>query len=179
MTTRKASRKATQIGELIRAGAVARVSDKNGAFLGYLVKSDSQPNTYYELTWDAAALAWQCSCPATKRCKHIEAVCSICRARRELGKSGACCQDKEVEVSVPAQAASIAAIFVSDAHKAALHITEAEPFNAAAVLAEYADVIDEAERPQPPEGSPARRQEAKRREEAALNPGRAFSILRV
>lgn len=48
----------------------------------YSCKSDSSSDTYY-MTWDFDRSEWRCSCPATKPCKHIRALCQIIQARKE------------------------------------------------------------------------------------------------
>ncbi len=49
----------------------------------YLVKSDSQANTFYEVRFDHSALVWRCNCDDKHRsCKHNRAVGEVLRLRR-------------------------------------------------------------------------------------------------
>jgi len=48
----------------------------------YTVKSDTQADVWYTVRFNRPALQWQCSCPATKPCKHERAVNAVLRERR-------------------------------------------------------------------------------------------------
>ncbi len=134
-TTLKTSTR--QPKELISSPAIFRTTSKTGEFLGYGVPSDSQPGVMYQVTWNYTRICWQCNCPATKPCKHIKAVCEVCRERKAQGKTEFCpCEEIKVVAAttktaprqqenwdepttmVTAKSNDIAAIFVSDAHAA-------------------------------------------------------------
>lgn len=66
----------------ITSASVARGVDKQTHEVFYVVKSDSQANTWYEVRWNAQALAWQCRCPSHKPCKHERAVNEVLKLRR-------------------------------------------------------------------------------------------------
>lgn len=66
----------------ITSAAVYRITDKTTHEHFYLVKSDSQANTYYEVHWNSQALTWQCNCPSHKPCKHERAVNEVLKIRR-------------------------------------------------------------------------------------------------
>jgi hypothetical protein len=62
--------------------AINRCKDKATHEVFYTVKSDSQADTWYEVRWNAQALAWQCQCPSRKPCKHERAVQEVLKLRR-------------------------------------------------------------------------------------------------
>jgi hypothetical protein len=66
----------------IQSAAIYRCRDKVTHEIFYLVKSDSQSTTYYEVRWNNHTLQWECNCPATKPCKHERAVNEILKIRR-------------------------------------------------------------------------------------------------
>lgn len=72
----------------ITSPTINRVESKDGKCLGYLVKSDSQANTYYQVTWSNEFMGWRCSCPSRVSCKHIRAVreYAMIRYQHEHGK---------------------------------------------------------------------------------------------
>lgn len=72
--------------QLENAAAISKVYDKSGKPLGYLVPSDHQNGTYYQVTWDAGEIAWRCTCPAGqhgKSCRHSRGVSSLVAAQME------------------------------------------------------------------------------------------------
>ncbi len=75
MNTTK-TRKATEI----QAATVNRVNAKNGAFLGYAVKSNKTED-YYSVTFNAEAARYECNCAAFSKCCHIKAVEEVQVAR--------------------------------------------------------------------------------------------------
>jgi hypothetical protein len=81
-TTKKpATRKQTQI----QAATVNRVIDKaSKKVLGYLVKSDSEQGVWYQVTWNREEHRYECTCPATKPCKHERAVSEVVKARKAI-----------------------------------------------------------------------------------------------
>ncbi len=66
----------------IQSPVVYRITDKATHEHFYLVKSDSQANTYYQVRWNGQALDWQCNCPSRKPCKHQRAVQEVLKIRR-------------------------------------------------------------------------------------------------
>ncbi len=66
----------------IQSAALYRCTDKQTHEVFYLVKSDSSEE-YYRLTWNNAAARYECSCPATKPCKHMRAVSDVAQAKAE------------------------------------------------------------------------------------------------
>jgi hypothetical protein len=66
----------------IAQATVARGVDKQTHEVFYVVKSDSQANTWYEVRWSNQRLAWECGCPATKPCKHERAINQVLAVRR-------------------------------------------------------------------------------------------------
>lgn len=67
----------------IQSAVIYRCTDKVTRTVYYLVPSDSQSGTYYTVQFDRVRLAWRCSCPAHKPCKHERAVQEVLRLRRE------------------------------------------------------------------------------------------------
>jgi len=66
----------------------ARFDLPNGIKAGdvfYLVRSDSYAGYYYFVRWNA--VAWDCSCPSVKPCKHQTSVNSAVIARCEKAKA--------------------------------------------------------------------------------------------
>ena len=81
MATTTKTRKPTEI----TSATVNRVIDKaSKKVLGYLVKSDTQEGVYYQVTWDRENHRYNCTCPATKPCKHERAVSEVVKARKEI-----------------------------------------------------------------------------------------------
>lgn len=78
MTQTMKVRKPTEI----QSPVVNRCTDKITHEVFYMVKSDSSEE-YYRLTWNESAARYQCSCPATKPCKHMRAVSDIQQAKAE------------------------------------------------------------------------------------------------
>lgn len=66
----------------IQQAAIYRRMNKFTHEVLYIIKSDSQVDTWYTLRFDHAGLAWTCDCPATKPCKHIRAVLEVLKLRR-------------------------------------------------------------------------------------------------
>jgi len=64
----------------IQSPVIYRITDKATSEKFYLVKSDSQANTYYEVRWQVNE--WRCNCPETKPCKHERAVNEVLKIRR-------------------------------------------------------------------------------------------------
>lgn len=84
MTTTTATKTRKQQTE-IQSATVNRVIDKaSKKVLGYLVKSDTQEGVYYQVTWDRENHRYNCTCPATKPCKHERAVSEVVKARKEI-----------------------------------------------------------------------------------------------
>lgn len=79
MNTTTTTHKPTEIQQPV----LYRCTDKSTHEVFYLVKSDSQADTWYAVRWNAQATAWQCSCPATKPCKHERAVQEVLKLRRQ------------------------------------------------------------------------------------------------
>ncbi|HEU5377288.1 MAG TPA: hypothetical protein VFV38_17805 [Ktedonobacteraceae bacterium] len=90
------ARKAS-IKETIKAATIARVTNKAGKFLGFLVKSNTSEK-YYQVTCCkiAGECVWNCDCKAGKNgfanckqgaCCHVRACKEVCAARRELRKA--------------------------------------------------------------------------------------------
>jgi hypothetical protein len=48
----------------------------------YLVRSSKNDGLYYIVRWNYDRIGWQCPCPATKRCRHIELVSLDCGSRK-------------------------------------------------------------------------------------------------
>jgi hypothetical protein len=116
-TTKTATRKQTEIQQPV----VFRCTSKQSGEVFYMIRSDSDPNTYYEQHWNEERRQWMCNCPATKPCKHERAVSEVCKERRQYHQ----------EVAQPATSTEQVC---------------SEPFDAAKVLEEYSDMIDESER---------------------------------
>lgn len=72
--------------ETIKAATIARVSDKSGKFLGFLVKSNHS-NAYYQIRCTGND-AYTCTCEAKMwghaECCHIKAVRELVEARRQM-----------------------------------------------------------------------------------------------
>ncbi len=180
-TTPKATTK-----DLIAAPAIFRATDKNGAFLGYGVPSDSQPGVTYQVTWNETAKIWACNCPATKPCKHIKAVCEVCRERKALGKTQFC----PCDTAKAAVAATVATKPVTPRRQQEPYLLDEECAALKASSNEIAAIFVSAAHTQQPattaqgEGDAQRAQfqqamaERERRETAPLNGNRGFSMLR-
>ena len=71
--------------ETIKAATIARVSDKSGKFLGFLVKSN-HGNVYYQIRCTGKD-SYTCTCEAKlwghAECCHIKAVRELVAARRQ------------------------------------------------------------------------------------------------
>jgi len=68
----------------IAAPAIARGTDKITHETFYVVQSDSQANTWYQVRWNNERLMWCCNCPARcSGCKHTRAVNEILKIRRQ------------------------------------------------------------------------------------------------
>lgn len=73
----------TRVQSEIQSASVARGVDKQTHEVFYVVKSDTQANTWYEVRWNNEALCWQDKCPAhCADCKHVRAVQEILKIRR-------------------------------------------------------------------------------------------------
>jgi hypothetical protein len=68
----------------------------------YSVKSDSSDETYYQ-AWNAERAEWECTCPATKPCKHMRALVQIIQARKETGQQEPDSQYARETVGMPAE----------------------------------------------------------------------------
>jgi hypothetical protein len=111
----------------INAAAISRLTDKvTGKVLGWLVPSDenaklAQENKiFYQVKWNEACAQYECNCQdygkhehiCGYKCKHIRAVCEVCKAQRDMGLIGQGCQHlvkvtkKEVVKEVLATTAS-------------------------------------------------------------------------
>lgn len=66
----------------IQSPALFRVKDKATHETFYLVQSDTQAHTWYEVHFDNSALVWRCNCESRRSCKHVNAVNEILRLRR-------------------------------------------------------------------------------------------------
>lgn len=75
MTTRKTA-------TAITSAVVYHATDRKTAESLYLVQSDKERTTFYEVRWSDEATAWQCNCPARHDCKHLRAVREVQAARR-------------------------------------------------------------------------------------------------
>lgn len=85
MTAKTATKKQTEI----QSATVNRVIDKaSKKVLGYLVKSDTQEGVWYQVTWNREEHRYECTCPATKPCKHERAVSEVVKARKEIEAAG-------------------------------------------------------------------------------------------
>lgn len=67
----------------IQQAAIYRCTDKQTNEVFYMIKSDSDENTWYELHFDHTRLAWTCTCPSAKPCKHERALQQVLAIRRE------------------------------------------------------------------------------------------------
>lgn len=65
----------------IKSAVIYRCTDKATHETFYLVASDSEPGAYHTVHFDESRLAWTCSCPAHKPCKHQRAVQEVVKAR--------------------------------------------------------------------------------------------------
>jgi hypothetical protein len=104
----------------IKQAVVYRCTSKQTGEVFYAVKSDSSEE-YYQVRWDEARHEWSCNCPSVKPCKHCRAIAEICHER---------CQYHQEEARPTTSTDQVCS----------------EPFDAAKVLEEYSDVIDESER---------------------------------
>lgn len=66
----------------IKSAAVYNCCNKATGEKFYLVKSDSDANTYYQVKWETAQMAWSCECPAYRNCKHRVAVMQVIELKR-------------------------------------------------------------------------------------------------
>src|SRR5579859_4779483 len=73
---------ANKVKSEIQQSTIARGRDLASGDIFYVVKSDSQANTWYEVRWNDGAYGWRCNCPATQPCKHCRAVNQVLQARR-------------------------------------------------------------------------------------------------
>jgi hypothetical protein len=67
----------------IKQAAIYRCTDKQTTEVFYLIKSDTEEGVWYEIRFDHTHLAWSCTCPAIKPCKHERAVQQVLAIRRE------------------------------------------------------------------------------------------------
>src|SRR5205807_2783829 len=66
----------------IQQATVARGIDRKSGEVFYVVQSDSQPNTWYQVRWNNERMQWCCNCPAKcSGCKHNRAVQEILKVR--------------------------------------------------------------------------------------------------
>jgi uncharacterized membrane protein len=70
----------------IQSAVIYHCTEKATGQVFYMVKSDTQDGVYYRVDYRHEALQWQCSCKATKPCKHEKAVNSVLKAKLEIGK---------------------------------------------------------------------------------------------
>ncbi|HZU01572.1 MAG TPA: hypothetical protein VFA10_18025 [Ktedonobacteraceae bacterium] len=68
----------------IQQPVVNKGVDKETGVTFYVVKSDSDPNTWYQVRWNEQALEWQCNCVSRKPCKHQRAVNAVLVAQRQM-----------------------------------------------------------------------------------------------
>ena len=62
---------------------IYRVTDKQTHQVFFLVKSDTQEHTYYEVRWNEERLCYCCNCPARcTGCKHSRAIAEVQVLRR-------------------------------------------------------------------------------------------------
>lgn len=80
MSTQTATRKPTEIQQAV----VHRCTCKETHEVFYVIRSDSDPNTWYQIRWDVNG--WRCNCPATKPCKHERAVTQVLAAKQALNR---------------------------------------------------------------------------------------------
>jgi hypothetical protein len=66
------------------ATTISKVTGKSGNLLGWLIRSDSNGDTY-QVTWNAEAYTYQCDCKAFQfghgSCKHTRAVSELIAAQ--------------------------------------------------------------------------------------------------
>ncbi len=74
-----ASTKTAKTPTSIQQAAICRCTDKATHEVFYTMKSDSS-DEWYQVRW--IGNRWQCSCPATKPCKHERAVNDVLAVRR-------------------------------------------------------------------------------------------------
>ncbi|SRR6266487_1644251 len=68
----------------IQQATVARGIDKVTHEVFYVVQSDTDPNTWYQIRWNNERLMWCCDCPAKcAGCKHNRAVQEVLYIRRK------------------------------------------------------------------------------------------------
>lgn len=67
---------------MIASPVVYRCTVKQTREVFYLVQSDANPGTFYQVRFDHSRLAWSCSCPAHKPCKHERAIAEVLKIRR-------------------------------------------------------------------------------------------------
>ena len=73
----------TRVQSEIQSAAIARGTDRVTHETFYVVRSDSDPNVWYEVRWNDQALMWQDKCPAhCADCKHVRAVQEVLKIRR-------------------------------------------------------------------------------------------------
>lgn len=70
----------------IVASTVNRVTGKDGAFLGYAVKSN-KTSDYYSVTFNAVRACYECDCAAYSKCCHIKAVEEVQAVRASQPKT--------------------------------------------------------------------------------------------
>jgi TPP-dependent indolepyruvate ferredoxin oxidoreductase alpha subunit len=76
----KTQKQATEI----QAATVARGIDKVTHETFYVVQSDTDANTWYQVRWSNEYLMWCCNCPALcSGCKHNRAVQEVLKIRRQ------------------------------------------------------------------------------------------------
>ncbi len=74
-TTRKQSE--------IQSAAIARGTVRASHETFYVIQSDSDPNTWYQVRWNNERLMWCCNCPARcDGCKHQRATLESLKIRR-------------------------------------------------------------------------------------------------
>ena len=77
MTTQTAVRKPTEIQQ----AAINRCTDHATGEVFYTCKSDSQPDTWYQIRWLPVLAEWRCNCISHRPCKHERAVNEVLRAK--------------------------------------------------------------------------------------------------
>lgn len=82
----------------IQSAAIYRVRDKETRAVFYLVQSDTQEHTWYEVRWNPESLRWECNCDARRQCKHERAVAEITVLRRVFWEQAAREREREPEV---------------------------------------------------------------------------------
>lgn len=162
---------ATRKQSEIQSAAIYRVTDKATKEVFYLVKSDSDAGTWYELHFNHNTIRWECACPSTspRPCKHEKAVREILRIRRARTAAA-------IGGDMPL---IIATLQAEEDERARLAEARKQPPTPARSFEDWGSCDDATRRGFP--GNEQRRQsraEQERRMAAPLNGNEDFSLLR-